>query len=365
MATLNEASRQWATRPADERYLSLTDMHMRALFLKGKSGAVVKPTSELEVIPVGDTGLALKGKGNVPVVPTHWAFGQLGSLTKAPVGWLRDNQPPAKLAAEIMNFSIKRREVEDVGVLVRQTNGIPEIIAFTGPNYGRVWNADVLKAMIDEFGDGVTGHFRVPGEFGQKVTITKDNTTLYMGDRDMFVFLADEDRRIELPNRRAGKMGSFARGFFLRNSEVGAGLVEITSFFFDHVCCNRIVWGAEDVQTIKIRHTAGAPSRWLHEAAPSLRKYAASSTQSLVTAIEDTRKNRLGKPEEVEAFLLKECDFTRGQTKGILAAHMEVELRPIETRWDAVVGITEYAKKVTWQDERVKLERVAGSLMVA
>ena len=36
----------------------------------------------------------------------------------------------------------------------------------------------------------------------------------------MFVFLADEENRIELPNRRAGRFGAFARGFFVWNSEV-------------------------------------------------------------------------------------------------------------------------------------------------
>ena len=52
----------------------------------------------------------------------------------------------------------------------------------------------------------------VPGEFGGRVTVTKDNTTLYASDRDMFVFLADEENRIELPNRDGRlKPGLFAQ----------------------------------------------------------------------------------------------------------------------------------------------------------
>ena len=61
----------------------------------------------------------------------------------------------------------------------------------------------------------------MPGEFGERVTVKKENTTLYASDRDMFVFLADEENRIEIPGRRAGRSGSFARGFFVWNSEVG------------------------------------------------------------------------------------------------------------------------------------------------
>jgi hypothetical protein len=105
---------------------------------------------------------------------------------------------------------------------VRKNGGI-ELAAVTGPNYGRIWNADVAKALRDRFGDGVTGQFTVPGEFGKAVDeVTKANTTLFAGERDMFVFLADEKNRIEVPNRRNGEAGEMARGFFVWNSEVGS-----------------------------------------------------------------------------------------------------------------------------------------------
>ena len=52
----------------------------------------------------------------------------------------------------------------------------------------------------------------MPGEFGSRVTVTKDNTTLYASDRDMFVFLADEENRIELPNRREEESGPVFNG---------------------------------------------------------------------------------------------------------------------------------------------------------
>jgi hypothetical protein len=61
----------------------------------------------------------------------------------------------------------------------------------------------------------------------------------------LFVFLADEENRIELPNRRAGRLGSFARGFFVWNSEVGKTTLGAGFFLFDYVCCNRIIWGAD------------------------------------------------------------------------------------------------------------------------
>jgi len=37
------------------------------------------------------------------------------------------------------------------------------------------------------------------------VGITRDNTTIYASDRDLFVFLADEEHRIEIGDRRNGE----------------------------------------------------------------------------------------------------------------------------------------------------------------
>ncbi len=98
----------------------------------------------------------------------------------------------------------------------------------------------------------------------------------------MFVFLADEDRRIEIPNRRDGKPGSLARGFFVWNSEVGNTTLGAGFFLFDYVCSNRYVWGADQYTEIRIRHTSGAPDRWLEEVTPVLREYAEGSAKPVI-----------------------------------------------------------------------------------
>ena len=137
------------------------------------------------------------------------------------------------------------------------------------------------------------GQWRVPGEFGNRVAVTKANTTLFASDRDMFVFLADEENRIELPNRRAGRFGSFARGFFVWNSEVGKTTLGAGFFLFDYVCCNRIIWGADQYTEVRIRHTKGAPDRWLEEVTPVLREYLQASAKPVIQAIEDARNKRI------------------------------------------------------------------------
>jgi hypothetical protein len=168
-----------------------------------------------------------------------------------------------------------------------------QLRAMTGPRYGRVWNADIVRALVDRFGDGRAGQWRVPGEFGRQVEITQDNTTLFAGDRDMFVFLADEENRIELPNRRDNQAGALARGFFVQNSEVGAATLRVKTFLFDYVCANRIVWGALELDEIKIRHTAGAPDKFLEIVQPALANYAQSSAANVEGAYVTRRPRSL------------------------------------------------------------------------
>ena len=113
---------------------------------------------------------------------------------------------PTPMIADSLNFNLRFvGGVEDVGVLLTEDGPVSELRAVIGPNYGRVWDADIVDLLVDRFGDGINGQWRVPGEFGHRVTVTKENTTLSARDRDMFVFLADEENRIELPGRRAGR----------------------------------------------------------------------------------------------------------------------------------------------------------------
>jgi len=353
-----QANRQWSSRPADERFTSLDAMlhHFRALRAASRS-AVVSSRSVAAVPDADNAGLTIAGKAGVEYSPTHWSFGQLATLAGAPAGYLRTL--PSPLAADLLNWGLhKARDVEDVGLLLQAPEGSRTLAAATGPNYGRVWNADVVGALVNRFGDGVTGDFKVPGEFGHDVTVTRANTTLFAGDRDMFVFLADEKNRIELPNRRDGQTGTLARGFFVWNSEVGSQTLGIGTFLFDYVCCNRIVWGADQYKEIRIRHTSGAPDRFIEEVAPALERYADSSTASSTKAIEDARAARL---DDVSAFL--NSRWSRKMSAELMATHELEEGRPIETLWDVTTAATAVARSIVNQDARVALEREAGAIM--
>ena len=370
--TLHQASREWATRPSDERFIDLPSMLTHFNRIRTLSRGSVVSSRQVKVAPDPNDqikGLVISGPAGVAYAPTHWAFGQLATLAQAPAGYIRTL--PAPIAADCLNFGMQfKRDIEDVGLLLQKGSqprggdaGIvsaPALRAATGPNYGRVWNSDLIKSLIERFGDGVTGAFRVPGEFGKAVQISNANTTLYASDRDCFVFLADEEHRIEVPNRRNGKNGSLARGFFVWNSEVGSATLGIMTFLFDYTCCNRIVWGVEGIKEIRIRHTSSAPDRFVDEVAPAIMSYSQGSTKSITDAIEAARKARMIGPD-LDAFLAKR--FTKTIASGIKTAFQIDEDRPIENLWDVTTGLTAYARKIDWQDERVALERQAGDLL--
>lgn len=363
MTTLMHASNQWMSRPADERFTSLHDLNDHAQRIRNNSAEKIVANRALEVQPVDDTahkGLQIVGQNGNPAAMTHWSFGQIATLSGAPAGYLR--KLPAPIAADAINYGLRfNRDVEDVGVLVTRNPDDAETIemrAATGPRYGRVWNSELTEALVNRFGDGVTGDWRVPGEFGKRVAVTNENTTLYASDRDMFVFLADEENRIDVPNRRNGEGGSMARGFFVWNSEVGSGTLGAAFFMFDYVCCNRIVWGAEGFKEIRLRHSSGAPYRWLEEIKPVLNEYANASAKPILETIAAAKEKRI---DDVNEFLNKR--FTSKLAAKIDVAHSREENRPIENVWDVVTGMTAHAKTIEHQDTRVQLEREAGKLL--
>ena len=368
MIELMQASRQWATRPSDERFTSL---HALGAKVRHEREISRERTISLRNLvfeqATGDEtyGMQVVNRANPgkAAIPTHWAVSQLAAKAGAPAGYLRNL--PAPLAADCLNFGLHvSKEAEDSKLLFR-SNGKVELASATGPNYGRVWNSDIADALVRNFGDGVSGDWRVPGEFGKAVNVTKDNTTLYASDRDMFVFLADETNRVNIDGRRSignstATNRGLARGFFVWNSEVGAATLGVAMFLFDYACSNRIVWGAQGFREIKIRHTVSAPDRFIEQVTPVLNKMHNASALPIEQTIKAAQQSRLD--ESVTDFLSKRR-YSANRIGNVIAAFEAEEDRPIETIWDVVTGMTAAAKSIQWQDDRVAMERDAGKVL--
>lgn len=374
-SNLMAASNQWASRPAEQRFLSISDMLSKAERDKRNSKAKTVSTRAFQLIPEADhRGLTIQGQNGSPAVLTHYSFGQLAGLAGAPAGYLRDL--PAEITADALNYGLRfKREAEDVGVLLTrifdgddESSNQPtqiELRAATGPNYGRIWNADLIRAAHNVFGDGTReggGTWQVPGIFRKQVPITIDNTTLYYGDRTMFIFLCDESEHgtFEIAQRRNGQSGEAARGFFLWNSEVGASTMGIAMFFYDEVCGNRIVWGAREYTELRIRHTASAPDKFIEEVRPVIDAYAKADIGPIAETVKAAQQAKID--GDLDDFL-KNKRFTKPEATAIKAAHEREEGRPIETLWDLTTGITAAAKDIKWTDDRVAFERRGGEIL--
>lgn len=358
---LMQANKQWSTRPDDEKFTSLTALHAFTSSQRRDSVSKIVSSRALSAAPVdGDNGaLMITGPNGAPVNVTNWSFGQLAARAGAPAGYLRDL--PTPIAADCLNYGLKHaRDVESVGVLLTKGETAATARAFTGPNYGRIWNSTITEQLVRHFGDGLQpGGFRIPSEFGDmSAPVTKQSTTLYGSDRDMWVFLADETNRINLPNRRDGKSGSLARGVFFWNSEVGSATFGMAGFLFDYMCGNHIIWDAVGYKELRIRHTAAGPDKYLEMAAPAMRLMSQSSGLDITNALLAAQAKRI---DDVDAFLVSR--FTKSEASAIKAAHLQDEQRPIETLWDVATGATAYAREISHLDARVRIEREAGKIL--
>lgn len=119
--------------------------------------------------------------------------------------------------------------------------------------------------------------------YNPHVDVSQDTTTLYASDRDVFIFLVDDLNPIEAGTLPSGEPDLYFRGFYAWNSEVGSTTLGVATFYLRAVCMNRNLWGVENLQEIRIRHSKFAARRFAHEAAPALTHFADSSPRSFST----------------------------------------------------------------------------------
>ena len=127
---------------------------------------------------------------------------------------------------------------------------------------------------------------------------------------------------------------------------------------------NRNLWGVENFQEIKIRHTKFAPDRFAYEARPALESFAHGATATFVEGVEMAKAAKVAKDDDDRLdFLTKRAGLSGRMAKAAMARHLEEEQKPVETVWDAAQAITAIARDVPHQDARIEIERKAGALL--
>lgn len=360
-APLMQASRQWASRPADERFTSLADLHAAVQHHR-------EVAAEQKSVPIANLRIttAMDREGIVhPVLGTHtteqvakfthFSFGQLARRVGAPASYLRNLS--AGLASANLNEGIRKADEATAreNTLLFAQNGDLILRAITSDKYTRIWNEDVTARLIRLTEDAPQWQ-PAPAAFD-------GSRGLYASEKDVFAFMVDDDRRIfeTLPG------GGLSRGFFISNSEVGDASFSLTTFLYQYVCGNHMVWGAQGVKNIRIPHIGDADSRAFKNITIELMKYgneSAAEDEAKITRM--TRYEFKGTKDEVLDTIFRQI----GQAipKGTLAEAIEISDTSEDrygtprTAFSIVSGLTEIARDKVNADERVKLEKAAGKV---
>ena len=364
-------SSEWFSRPADERYLSLSELFASVKTRSDRSRTRTVESAAVRVEASREDAehlsLVLPGSPD-PVSPTHWSFGQLASLVGAPAAYLR--QLPAPLAGINLQYGLTSHRAEQVKTLESE-DGRVELRAVTGPDYGRIYDHELVGAVMRIAGNG-TGdtRWKVPGVldwstgvYNPRVDVSQDTTTLYASDRDIFLFLVDDLNPIEAGRLPDGSPDLYFRGFYCWNSEVGAKTLGMASFYLRAVCQNRNLWGVEDFEEITIRHSKYAASRFAYEAAPALTRFANSSPAPFVNGIKAARAQIVARSDEDRSDFLRKRGFSKGETTKIIETVLAEEGHPPSSIFDFVQGITAVARDKSHQDARLDLEGRAKRLL--
>ncbi|MGB3471943.1 MAG: DUF932 domain-containing protein, partial [Erythrobacter sp.] len=356
----SRVSSEWFSRPDDERYLSLSALQaaVKGRAERSRTRTVESAAIRVEASQDDPERLTLIVPGaDVPIAPTHWSFGQLAGLVGAPASYMR--QLPAPLAAINLQYGLTNHRAEQVKTLETE-DGRAELRAVTGPDYGRIYDHELVSAVQRIAGDGVGDtRWKIPGMldwstgiYNPNTDVTKETTTLYASDRDVFLFLVDDRNPIEAGTLPDGSPDLFFRGFYCWNSEVGAKALGIASFYLRAVCQNRNLWGVEDFQEIRIRHSKHAANRFAHEAAPALATFADSSPAPFVHGIRAARERIVARTDEDRIDFLRKRGFGKAETSKIVETVLAEEGHPPESVFDFVQGITAVARTKTQQDAR-------------
>lgn len=288
--------------------------------------------------------LALVHNGK-PLEMTHWSFGQLARLGKAPADYLR--RLPAALVGDVLNYNIQiEREVEDVQLF----HDGEELRAITGPGYGRIMDHEIVGALRNVIDSG-------------RWVAAEKHMGLRATDRSLQMFLIDKLNPIVVGRAPNGQDDVIYRGLRISNSEVGYSSLAVDAFTFRSYCLNGMIFGMKDNSRFTIRHSKGAPYRWAREIQPAIEEYANTDGMKLVDAVNAAKEAQVVKDDDAAlAFLNKRMGFSVDRSRKIMEIVEQEEGQKARSAWSMVQGITAFARSIEGTEERAEVERTAGNL---
>lgn len=335
---LTQASKELFRRTPDERFESLTSLWEYCHHRRERSTDRWQPP--LSLIPNTEADqLRLTVGHDGAFALNDWSFAQLckmAGVAKETVNRLSADTA-SRVFRETMPSGNKPLQILTSEEIVRSLHGV---------TYTRLWDADLL-IMLREFAVDFTPP---PKAFD-------GSTGLYSGEQDLFVFMIDPTGWAEIGDE------AFTPGFFVWNSEVGKRSVGVSTFWFQQVCQNHIVWDATEVVEFTRKHTASvhgsiAEIRQIIEALIAKRD---ERKDGFVRVIKRAMETKLGDDApEVEALLAK-SGIARVLAKRALELTHERGER--FTLWSVVDALTQLARELPNAGDRNDADQKASSLL--
>lgn len=343
------ASREYQSRPKDERYPSVEAMVEQARINRTHSVERAYNLKELSAVVNDDAVLLQSPKGQARF--THWSFGQLARTVGAPANYLRDLSPG--LTAACLNEGLRATPPgTTANLLVKANGGLPVVRAATSEKYGRVWDEQLYGGILNTF----KGR-----QWSLPPTWDGQPAGANMGDRDSFLVYTDGGSIVQDASRRNN--GELYRGILVRNSEVGAAAVAIDGILFQYICGNHIIWGAVVDRRFRRRHVGENALRdTLREVGTMAVRWSersASQDEQLIRMLAD---NELASTEAGIVDELRTIGLSKGDA---IAAYKVAEQHEANPRsyWGISAGITRMSQESGYQDERYQLDQLAMSVL--
>lgn len=381
--SLDILSRSWMARKPDDTFLSLEHMQAEATARANRSRELILSPGKLEVLSPDiletDSRQTAQLKSNqltlgLPtgeiLAPNHWVFGQIAGLAKAPAGYLRTL--PTSLVSDALQYGLRYNRPDDVKLYADDL----EALAVTGPDFGRIYNRDVIDAVSGMVAGSSGDHrWKIPGMldwstmvYNPNHPVDKDTSTLFMNDKTLMIFLCQDLAPIEIGKLPNGEPDLVFRGFYVTQSEVGGGAFKLGAFYLRGVCRNRIFWGVEGFEELTMRHSKYAPERFVEEARPALESFANGSTSKLLDGVTKAREAVVANNKAETLDWLGARDISRKKALAIYDRIINEERQGDEadrevTAWDLVQGITAEARSIANNDDRMDSELLAKKLL--
>ena len=336
MTNLTAASNELFRRSPDERFESLDSLATHVEQQRSTSRELWQQNVEPETIDGETLGLRLED-GSMQYL-NDWSFGQLCRYCHVPKETVNRLSPTT--ATQVIRETLPRggRKPLQIYSVGHQAQSIHPA------SYTRLYNAELLDAVRD----AAVGFTPPPVGFN-------GGTGLYAGEQDMFCFLIDDDGWIDIRGEQ------FAPGFFVWNSEVGRRSVGITTFFYQLVCSNHVVWDTTEVVEFTRKHTAN-----VHESLDVIRNMIGDLARrrderrdGFAKLVADAMDSDVGDTEDATKLLSQHGLTGKLALQAVELAQSSDSLNV----FGLVDALTRIAGKLEFAGDRMELDKRAAGLL--